>query len=106
MRSTAAEADQDAGSPGPHQVQSSRIGGDTADHNRNIQLVDELLEVERLGLARYMLGRHGRAADDKQVDTGVDDGLPELLGPLWRQRSRGDDTRLAYLVDALDDQVF
>ena len=55
------------------------VGRAAADDDRHVELVDELLEVERLGPAGDVLGGHRRAADDEQVDAGVDHRLPELL---------------------------
>src|ERR1700734_740029 len=49
--STAAEADQHPGRPGPHQVQRGGVGGAAADDHRYVKLVDQPLQVQRLGLA-------------------------------------------------------
>ena len=97
----AAEADEHAGGAGAHQVQRRRVGGRTADDDRHVELVDELLEVQRLGAARDVLGRDGRAADDEQVDAGVDDGLPELLGALRGQGAGDGDAGVADLAQPL-----
>jgi hypothetical protein len=68
VRCAPAESDEHTRSAGPHEVQGRRIGGGTADDDRHVELVDEPLEVERLGPAADVLGRHGGAADDEQVD--------------------------------------
>ena len=86
-RGSAAEADEHAGRAGAHEVQRRGVGGGAADDDRHVELVDELLEVQRLLVLRHVLGRHRGAADDEQVDAGVDDGLVELLGAL-RARAR------------------
>ena len=79
VRGAAAEADQDPRRAGAHQVQRRLVGRAAADDHRHVELVDELLEVQRLGLAGDVLGGHRRAADDEHVDAGVDDRLGELL---------------------------
>src|SRR5690606_11457039 len=81
----AAEPDQHARRAGAHQVQRGRVGGAAADDDGDVEVVDELLEVERFGASGDVLGGHGGAADDEQVDAGVDDGLVELGGALRRQ---------------------
>lgn len=84
-----AEADEHAGSAGAHEVQGCGVGGGTADDDGDVEFVDELFEVERFRVRRHMLGRDRGAADDEDVDSGIDDGLVELLGPL-RCQSTGD----------------
>ena len=56
VRRAAAEADQHAGRAGAHQVQRGLVGRAAADDDRHVELVDELLEVERLGPAGDVLG--------------------------------------------------
>ena len=53
----------------------------------------------------HVLGRHRGAADDEQVDPGVDDGLPQLLGALRGERAGHGDTRVADLAQPLGDQL-
>src|SRR5690606_19942863 len=43
-----AEPDEHAGSPGAHQVQGGGVRRGAADDHRDVELVDEALEVERL----------------------------------------------------------
>ncbi len=105
MRRAAAEADQDARGTGAHQVQGRRVGGAAAHDDRDVELVDELLEVQRLGRARDVLGRHGGAADHEDVHARVDDCLGELGGALRGERGGGDDARVAHLLEAPADQV-
>ena len=47
-RRSPAEADEHAGGAGAHEVQRRRVGRGAADDDRDVQVVDELLEVERL----------------------------------------------------------
>ena len=105
VRGTAAEADQHAGRAGAHQVQRGLVGGAAADDDRDVELVDELLEVERLGLRGDVLGADRRAADHEHVDARVDDGLGELAGALRRQRAGDGDARVADLAEPLGDQL-
>jgi len=53
----AAEADEHAGRAGAHQVQRGGVGGTATDDHRNIQLIDELLQIQRLGRAGDVLAR-------------------------------------------------
>ncbi|SIH95672.1 Uncharacterised protein [Mycobacteroides abscessus subsp. abscessus] len=76
-----------------------------ADDDGDVEFVDELLEVERLGLRGDVLGRDGRAADDEDVDAGIDDGLVELLGPLRGQGTGHGDAGFADLLEAGGDEV-
>ncbi len=82
------------------------MGGAAADDDRHIQLVDELLQVQRLGLTRHVLGRHRRAADHEDVDACVDDGLVVAHGPLGRQPRRGGHAGCPDLLDPPADQLF
>ena len=50
-RGSAAEADEHARRAGAHEVQGGRVGRRAADDDGNVELVDELLEVQRLGSA-------------------------------------------------------
>ena len=96
---------QHAGRAGAHQVQGRGVRGAAADDHRDVQLVDELLEVQRLGGAGDVLGGDRRTADDEDVHARVDDGLGELGGALRGERGGGDHTRVAHLLDALPDQL-
>jgi len=104
VRGTATEPDEHAGSPGAHEVQGGGVGGRPADDHGDVELVDEALEVERLGLAGDVLGADGGATDDEQVDPGVDDVLPELLGALRAQRAGHRDAGLADLAEPFGDE--
>ena len=73
------DADEDAGGTGAHEVQRRLVAGAAADDDRDVELADEALEVERLDRLGDVLGRHDRALDDEQVELGVDDAP-------WRRR--------------------
>src|SRR5690606_15602332 len=73
VRRSPAEADEHARRAGAHEVQRRRIGGRAADDHRHVELVDEPLEVERLGAGGDVLGGDGGPPDDEQVGTGLDD---------------------------------
>src|SRR5699024_2862214 len=45
------------------------------------------------------------AADDEDVDTGIDDGLVELLGPLRGQGAGDGDSGLSDLLEAGGDEL-
>src|SRR3954447_4545665 len=100
-----AEPDQYAGSTSSHQVQRGLVGRAVTDDDRDVEVVDELLEVERLRLAGHVLGGHRRTANDEQVDARVDDVLGELLGPLRRECAGDGDARVADLLHPLRDQL-
>ena len=105
VRRAAAEADEDTGRAGAHEVQGRRVGRGAADDDGHVELVDEALEVERLGATGDVLGRDRRAADDEEVDAGVDDGLPVLLGALRRQGAGDGDPGLTQLAQPLGDEL-
>jgi hypothetical protein len=86
-------------------VQGRGVGRRAADDDRHVELVDEPLEVERLGAARDVLGRDGGAADDEQVDPGIHDGLPQLLGALGGERAGDRDPGIPDLAQPLGDEV-
>ena len=85
----AAEADQHPGGAGAHQVQRGGVGRAAADHHGDVELVDELLQVERLGPAGDVLRRHRGAADHEDVHARVHDGLGVPRGALRGQAGRG-----------------
>ena len=103
-RRSPAEADEDAGGTGAHEVQGRGVGGGSADDDGHIEFVDELLEVERFGVGRDMLGRDRGAADDEDIDSGIDDGLVELLGPLRSQGACHGDSGFTDLFEASGDE--
>ena len=82
MTGAAAEADQHAGGAGAHQVQRGGVGRAAADHHGDVELVDELLQVQRLSPAGDVLRRHRGAADDEDVHARVHDGLGVARGAL------------------------
>ena len=105
MRRAAAEADEHPGGAGAHEVQRRGVGRRAADDDRDVQLVDEPLEVERFGATGHVLGADRRPADDEQVAAGVDDGLPVLLRPLRAERAGDRDARLPDLAQPLRDEL-
>ena len=77
------------------------VGRRTSDDDGNVEVVDELLQVQRFVDARDVLGRDGRAPDDEEVDAGGDDGLVELLRALRRQGARDRHARVPDLLQAV-----
>jgi hypothetical protein len=102
---TAAEADEDAGSAGPHEVQRGGVRRGAADDDRDVELVDEALEVERLRTPAHVLGADRGAPDHEEVHAGVDDRPPELLGALRGQGAGDRDATVADLLDPGGDEV-
>ena len=76
-----------------------------ADDDGDVELVDELLQVERLDVLADVLGADRGAPDDEQVDAGVDDGLVVLLRALRTEGARHRHPGRADLGDALRDQL-
>jgi hypothetical protein len=101
----ATEADEDARRSGAHEVQGGLVRRAAAHDHGHVELVDELLEVQRLAVAGHVLRRDRRAPDDEQVDARVDDRLGELAGALGRQRTGHRDACLAHLLQPRGDQV-
>jgi hypothetical protein len=84
---------------GAHEVQAGRVRRAAAEHDRDRQLADELLEVERVALRGDVLGRDDRALDDQDVQPGVQTELVVALDALRSERRGGDD---AVRLDLLD----
>src|SRR6202034_1015076 len=102
----AAEAHEDARAAGAHQGQRRGVRGAAADDDGDVELVNELLEVERLGAAGDVLGGDRRAADHEDVRARVEHRLVVTRRALRRQGRRGDDTSPRDLLDAPADQLF
>ena len=89
---TTSETDEHTGRTGAHEVQRGRVGRRAADDDGDVEFVDELLEVEGAVAAGDVLRGHGRAADDEELHTGFDDGVPGARacepGTARRRRSR------------------
>src|SRR3989440_2653716 len=98
-------ADQDADRARPHEVQRGRVRSAAADDDRQIELADELLEVQRLRGLGDVLGGHHRPLDDQDVELGVEDELGVALDPLWRQRRACGHACRLDLLDAGADQL-
>src|SRR5690606_38409172 len=75
VRGATAEADEDARGAGAHQVLRRLVRRAPTDDDGDVELVDELLEVQRLRTTRHVLGRDRGAADDEDVGARVDDRL-------------------------------
>src|SRR3954451_17039219 len=88
-----ADAGEDAGRSGAHEVQRRLVRRATTDDDRDLELAHEALQVERLDGLRDVLGRHDRALDHEQVELGVDDRLGEGLGALRRDGCARHDAR-------------
>src|SRR5262245_33793286 len=93
-----ADTDEDADRARPHEVQRGGVRRAAADDDRQLELADELLEVQRLGGLRDVLGGHHRALDDENVELGVEDELGVPLDALrGERRARRDAGRLDLL---------
>ena len=99
------DADEDADGAGPHQVQAGVVGGAAADDARNVERGDELLQVERLGLGRDVLGRDHGALDDEDVEAGLERGVVVLRHLLRGEGAAGDDAVGLDLLHPLGDQL-
>ena len=98
------EPDEDTGCAGAHEVQGGGVGGRSSDDDGDVEVVDELLQVQRFGDAGDVLGGHRGAADDEQVDAGCCDGVVELLGALRGEGAGDRDTAVADLGEARGDE--
>src|SRR5947208_7273788 len=98
-------ADEDADRARPHEVQRGRVRRAAADDDRQIELADEFLEVQRLGGLGDVLGGHHRSLDDQDVELGVEDEFGVALDPLRRQRRAGGHAGRLDLLDAGADQL-
>jgi hypothetical protein len=76
-----------------------------AHDDRDVEVGDELLEVERVALRRHVLGGDDRALDDQQVDPGRQRRRGELERVLRGHADRRRDAGVAHLLDAGGDQV-
>src|SRR5690606_37424793 len=68
-----AVADQHPGGSGAHEVHRRAVVADPARDHRDVQVGDEVLEVQRLGvLAADVLGRHDGALHHQDLHPGVE----------------------------------
>ena len=104
-RATATETNQNAGGTGSHEVQCRGVGRSAANDYRNIEFVNELLQVQRLGLLRDVLSRNVSAANNKYVDAGLDHGLIKLDGSLWRKCTGDGYASGTNLCDAITNEL-
>ena len=74
-------------------MKARRIGGAAACDDRDRDLGDELLEVERLRFGRDVLSRDHGALDHEDVEAGLERDLVEVGRALRSERPGGDDAR-------------
>jgi len=72
---SATETDEHAGCTGTHEMHRRLVRCNTADNDRGVELVDEVLQIERLALFGDMLSRNRGAADDEDVEPRLDNGI-------------------------------
>src|SRR4051794_21534495 len=99
------DANQNALRARAHQMETRLVRRTTADDHRHRHLTDELLEIERLGCLRDVLGRDDRALDDQDVEAGLERELVVGVDLLWSQRRGTDDPVLLDLADALGHEL-
>ena len=90
-RRARADADEHGRGAGAHQVQAGVVARAAAEHDRDRQLADELLEVEHVPLGGDVLGRDHGALDHEDVQPRVEHQLVVALDPLRRERGGRDD---------------
>jgi hypothetical protein len=104
-RGAGADADQDADGAGPHQVKACVVGGTAADHTRDVERGDELLQIERLGLGGDVLRRDHGPLDHQDVEPRLERDVV-VLGHLLRSERAADDRALTLdLLDPAGDQL-
>src|SRR5215211_5874162 len=104
-RGAGANADQDAHGAGPHQVKAGVVGGTAADHARDVERGDELLQVEGLGLGGDVLRRDHGSLDHEDVEPRLE-GDVVVLGHLLRSERAADHRALGLdLLDPPGDQL-
>lgn len=105
MRRLPAEPDQHPGGTRAHQMQGSLVGGGPADDDRNVQVVDELLQIQGLVAGGDMFGRNRRSTYYEEIHTRIDHRGVELLGALRREGPGHRDPGLANLLQTAGDQL-
>jgi len=68
------DADEHTGGTGAHQVQGGMIGRATPYDDGDVELTNEPLQVERLAVARHVLGGDNRALDHEKIELGLEHG--------------------------------
>ena len=86
------DSHQDPHRAGTHQVESCLVGGATSDDDRDLELADKALQVERLDRLGNVFGRHNCPLDHEQVQLCVEQRFGVLSGALRRQRRASHDT--------------
>ena len=87
-----------------HQVQGSRVRSATTDHNRQVEVGDKSIQIERVGGGGDVLGRHHGPLDYQQVEAGIDGGAYVLLDVLRGEAGGGHDSAVDHLADSFRDQ--
>src|SRR2546430_4922232 len=100
-----AHTDEDADGAGAHEVQRGRVRRAAADDDRQVELADELLEVQRLGRLGDVLGGDDGPLDHEHVELGVEDELGVALDALGREGGARGHARRLDLLDAGADQL-
>ena len=86
-------------------MQGRGVIGGAADDDGHIQIVDKLLQVQRLVILGDMLGGDDRATDDEQVDARFENGRVIVLRALRRQCARNGDAGVTNLMQTLDNEL-
>ncbi len=68
-----------------HEVQRGGVGRAAAHDDRDVELTDELLQIQRFGGLRHVLGGDDRALDHEDVELGVEHVLGVTLDALRRE---------------------
>ncbi len=97
-RVAGADAHEHADGAGAHEVQRALVAAAAADDARDVERLDERVEVERLVVAAHVLGRDDRALDDEDVEPAGERGLEVALAVLRRERGGGDDAAVLDLL--------
>src|SRR4051794_12876715 len=99
------DAYQDALRARAHQMQTRLVRGTAAHDHRHRHLTDELLEIERFGGLRDVLGRDDGALDDQDVEAGLERELVVAVDLLRSERRGADHAVLLDLADALGHEL-
>src|ERR1019366_2100495 len=99
------DAHQHTRGTGAHEVQCGLVARATTDDRRDLELADELLQIERLGSLRDVLGGDDGPLDHEDVETGLGDGGGHPSGTLRRDRRGRHDAGTLHLGDARGDEL-
>src|SRR3712207_2208459 len=98
-------ADQNPYGPSPHEVQRRRVARTPPNDDGHVQRWYELHEVQGVHGPRDVLGGDDRSLYHEHVQARLYGGPVVALDPLGRQRRRGYDALILYLLDAAEDQL-